>query len=68
MAYSHTNSKGQVYYLHTSNVTLKGGHQRAIYFFSKEVKKEGSLDQLPDGYEVSENTRTGLPLLKKKVA
>jgi hypothetical protein len=67
MAYAYKNSKGQEYFLHTSNVTLKGGHQRAIYFFSKTVKETGSLDALPAGYIVSENSRTGLPLLKKDV-
>ena len=28
--------------------------------------KDGAIDALPEGYEVSENTKTGLPLLKKK--
>ena len=66
MAFSHTNSKGQVYYLHTSKVTLKGGHMRDIYYFSKTVNAPKALDAIPAGYEVSENKTTGLPLLKKK--
>lgn len=66
MAFSYKNSKGQEYFLHTSNVKLKGGHERAIFFFSREIKPQGALDALPDGYEISENARTGLPLLKKK--
>ena len=36
-----------------------------LYYFGGEAK-EGAIDALPDGYEVSENTKTGLPLLKKK--
>lgn len=54
MGYSHKNSKGVTYYLHN-----KG----KLWYFSK--KPEDGID-LPDGYEVVENTRTGLPMLKKK--
>ncbi len=64
MAYTHTNSKGQTYYLHQRDVTLKGGRQQRIYFFARE-EKEGVIDSLPEGYVVVENTRTGLPILKK---
>ena len=35
-----------------------------IYFFAQTIK-EGAIDELPAGYVVSENPRTGLPLLKK---
>lgn len=63
-AYSHVNSKGQTYYLHQRDVTLKGGRQQRIYFFARE-EKEGVIDALPEGYIVVENTRTGLPILKK---
>jgi len=65
VAFSHKNSKGQEYFLHTSKVTLKGGHQRDIYYFSKTVNAPKALDAIPAGYEVSENKTTGLPLLKK---
>lgn len=64
MAYSHTNSKGQTYFLHGKVVTLKGGRQQQIYYFGKEAK-EGALDAVPSGYMVTENQRTGLPMLKK---
>ena len=63
MAYSHTNSKGQTYYLHSKEVTLRGGRKQTIYFFSKEVK-DGALDAIPSGKTVVESARTGLPLLK----
>ena len=65
MAFSHTNSRGQEYFLHTTRVTLKGGHERDIYYFSKTVVPEKALDAIPAGYMVSENKTTGLPLLKK---
>ena len=56
MAYSHTNSKGNTYYLHS-----KG----KMFFFAKEVK-EGALDAVPEGYHVAE-MKTGLLVLKKNV-
>ncbi len=64
MAYTHENSKGQTYYLHQRDVTLKGGRVQRIYFFAREVK-DGAIDALPEGYVVVENPRTGLPILKK---
>jgi hypothetical protein len=64
MAYEHTNSRGQKYFLHQREVTLKGGRLQTIYFFARE-EKDGVIDALPEGYEVVENTRTGLPILKK---
>ena len=51
----------QEYYLH-GRAAANG--KTTLYFFSKEAK-EGALDKLPDGYEVSENSATGLPILKK---
>jgi hypothetical protein len=39
------------------------GKERTLFFFSKE-QKEGTLDQVPGGYEVVE-MKTGLPVLKK---
>ena len=55
---------GKTYYLHSRDVTLRGGREQTIYFFA-QTEKEGVMDELPAGYQVSENPRTGLPLLKK---
>ena len=38
MAYSHTNSKGVTYYLHSRKTVLKGGREQTIYYFGKEAK------------------------------
>jgi hypothetical protein len=65
MAFSHTNSKGQTYFLHTKDVNLRGGRRQTIYYFAREVKPKDSLDAMPAGYKVVENKRTGLPMLKK---
>ena len=66
MAYSVQSKKsGKTYYLHSRLQKLRGGQEVTLYYFGGEAK-EGAIDALPDGYVVSENTRTGLPLLKKK--
>ncbi len=54
MAYSHTNSKGATYFLHSNG---------RMFFFSKEVKA-GALDAVPAGYNVVE-MKTGMLVLKK---
>lgn len=64
MAYSFKNSKGQTYYLHSKDVTLRGGRQQTIYYFAREVKA-GAIDAVPAGYKVMETKRTGMPVLKK---
>jgi len=64
MAYEFTNSKGVTYYLHFRDVTLRGGREQRIYFFARDVR-ENSLDAVPEGYEVVETERTGMPVLKK---
>jgi len=53
---------GTEYYLH-SRPAANGTTQ--LYFFAKEVK-EGAVPAMPEGYELSENPNTGLPVLKKK--
>jgi hypothetical protein len=64
MAYSQTNTKGQQYFLHMKDVTLKGGRLQRIYFFARDVR-DGAIDALPDGYISVENPRTGVLVLKK---
>ncbi len=66
MAYSQTNSKGQQYFLHMKDVTLKGGRLQRIYFFARDVR-DGAVDAMPAGYVSVENLRTGLLVLKKEV-
>ncbi|MFH1256524.1 MAG: hypothetical protein V1494_04490 [Candidatus Diapherotrites archaeon] len=59
MAYSHKNSRGKTYFLHAG----EGRGGSTLYFFS------GSSDngaELPEGYKVIENKKTGLPMVKKK--
>jgi hypothetical protein len=60
MAYQH-----EAYTLHAREVALKGGHKQVIYFFSQRQPKSGVPVELPAGYKVAVNQRTGLPYLKK---
>ena len=64
MAFSYTNSRGATYILHSTTRTLKNGREQTLYFFAK-TEKDGALDAVPAGYEVSES-KNGLPVLKKK--
>lgn len=66
MAYSVKSKKsGKAYYLHTKEVKLAGGRKQRIYYFAGEAGKN-AIDEMPTGYEVMENKRTGLPMLRKK--
>jgi len=65
MAYSVQSKKtGETYYLHSKDVILRGGRKQTIYYFARQVK-DGAMDDLPSGMVVMENSRTGLPMLKK---
>jgi hypothetical protein len=64
MAYKHTNSKGVTYYLNSKVVTLRGGKQQTIYYFSKDERPEG-VDGLPAGFVVNENPRNGFLTIKR---
>jgi len=55
---------GKTYHLHAREQVLKGGQKVTLYYFAGTVGP-CAIDALPTGYIVSENTKTGLPLLKK---
>lgn len=61
--YSQTNAKGVTYYLNSKTVTLRGGRQQVIYYFTRDQRPEAT--PLPAGYEVSENPRNGFLVLRK---
>lgn len=66
MSFSTISKKsGKTYFLHSRLQELRGGQKVTLYYFAGQPG-EGAIDALPEGYEVSENERTGLPLLKKK--
>ncbi|MFA6529231.1 MAG: hypothetical protein WCT46_06910 [Candidatus Gracilibacteria bacterium] len=65
MALSVKNSRGETYFLHGRKVTLRGGQEVQIYYFARKPKGKDEVEAMPAGYEVVENKRTGLPILKK---
>ena len=64
MAYEFKNSTGVSYFLHSKQVSLKGGRMQTIFFFARDVRP-GALDSVPAGYQVVETAKTGMPILKK---
>lgn len=66
MAYNVKSKKsGKTYYLHTKEVELAAGRKQRIYYFAGQAETN-AINALPAGYEVIENERTGLPMLRKK--
>ena len=66
MAFSVKSKKsGKMYFLHSKDVELAGGRKQTIYYFAGEAGPN-ALNALPAGYEVMENEKTGLPMLRKK--
>ncbi len=61
--YKHTNSKGVTYFLNTKMVTLRGGKEQRIYYFSKDERPEGC--DLPSNMAVNENPRNGFLTVKR---
>ena len=55
MQFEYKNSRGKTYFLHQ-----KG----KLYYFSSS--REGHPSEMPFGYKILENNKTGLPMLKKK--
>jgi hypothetical protein len=65
MHYSYRNKNGETYYLHSTVVILRGGNrEQTIYFFARN-QRDGGVPTVPTGFQVVENTRTGLPVLKR---
>lgn len=64
MGYKHTNSRGVTYYLNSKKVTLRGGKEQTIYYFSKDERPEAA--DLPSNMVVNENERNGFLTVKRK--
>ena len=64
MGYTPTNRKGKTYHLNSKDVTLKGGRNQTIYYFSKDARAQAC--DLPAGKQVVESPKTGLPFVKSK--
>ncbi len=66
MAYTQTNPKGVKYYLNSKEVTLRGGKIQKIYYFSKDLRPETAVDELPEGMEVNINPRNAFMTIARK--
>lgn len=64
MAYMHKTDKGD-WTLYTRRVSLNGGREQTIYFFSRGEPRSGTPTELPTGFKVQVAENTGLPFLKK---
>jgi hypothetical protein len=64
MGYKHTNSRGVTYNQNSKKVTLRGGKEQTIYYFSKDARPEAA--ELPDNMVVNENERNGFLTVKRK--
>lgn len=65
MGYKQTNSRGMTYYLNCKETVLNGGRTMNLYYFSKDDRPEAC--DIPEDREVTENSRTGMLFLRKKV-
>lgn len=56
---------GKSYFLNSKTQMMRGGRKMQLFYFSAD-KREDTGIPLPQGYEVTESEKTGLPLLRKK--
>jgi hypothetical protein len=52
--------------LYKADIKLKDNERRTLHFFSKRTPRRGILCDLPKGFTVNVNERTGLPYLKRR--
>ena len=58
--------KYREYVLYKKEVKLGSGKIRTIHYFSKYKTDDEKQVQLPDGYEIRENKKTGVPYIRRK--
>jgi predicted RecB family nuclease len=54
------------YTLYEKKIVTKSGNKRTVRFFSKAEPEGAEPIDLPKGYEVKKNKKTGIPYLRKK--
>ena len=54
------------YALYRKEIKVGPGKKRTIHFFSRTEPEDGGPVDLPDGYEVKVNKKTGVPYIRKK--
>jgi len=56
----------QEYTLYKRETGKQSGKKTTIHFFSRQKPDHGHPAQLPDGYQIAVNKKTGIPYLRKK--
>lgn len=54
------------YTLYQKTITINDKDKRTIHFFAKEAPETGNPTDLPGGYEVKINRKTGVPYIRRK--
>lgn len=64
--YKYTDTKGRKWHLHKIMVTLRNSNGTyPVYYFAQKRRGDRACG-MPEGYEVIESPRTGMPMLRKK--
>jgi len=53
------------YSLYRKQLRIGGKEIRTVHFFSKDAPEDSAPSELPEGYEVKVNDKTGVPYIKK---
>ena len=53
------------YTLYKKQLRIGGKEIRTVHFFSKDAPEDSTPSELPEGYEVKVNEKTGVPYIKK---
>ncbi|MDG6228938.1 MAG: hypothetical protein QCH96_03115 [Candidatus Thermoplasmatota archaeon] len=53
------------YSLYRKQLRIGGKEIRTVHFFSKDAPEDSTPSELPEGYEVKVNEKTGVPYIKK---
>ena len=59
---------GQTWYLHARSPAAPGRRKLRVFYFAREQRPAETVPELPAGFEVVLNPRTGMPLLRRQVA
>jgi hypothetical protein len=64
-AYTYS-SGGQTWYLHARSPAAPGRRKLRVFYFARQPRPDESVAELPAGFEVTTNPRTGMPLLRRR--
>lgn len=64
-AFRYTSRDGRRYYLHRRMLAQSSGRPRHLLYFAPDLRPGEEVARLPAGYDIIENDRTGMPLLKR---